>query len=70
MVIYPFVIFFVGLKILQNKLKTKQKIPDDEDDSKLLKTDLIRSGENSKKTSNDDEAMDETVDEGWFFVIG
>lgn len=45
-------------------LKSYIDFSDGEDDSKPLKTDPIKSEESIKKAPNDDEAMDETQDEG------
>lgn len=47
-----------------NDIKQFADFPDDEDDSKPRKTDSIKAEQNIKKTPNDDEAMDETHDEG------
>lgn len=50
-------------------MKKFTNFPDDEDDSKPLKTTPTKSEESStKKIRNDDEAMDETQDEGSFYL--
>lgn len=43
--------------------------PGNEDETKSLQSDPTKSEENAKNVTNDDEAMDETVDEGRTFEM-